>query len=132
MEKTTVVLMICLIALSGIIGAYAGFELAPKGMITTKFEYVEVPIYVYIHTYERSEIEEVANTLASTRFYVAGVYDCSEFSEALVKQLAGRGYDCGVVHGTYNGTPHDYVWVKVYVESTSGYMINSTQMKLYE
>ena len=132
MEKATVVLVVCLIALSGTIGACAGLEMAPKGMVTTKFEYVEVPTYVYIHTYERNEVEEVANTLASTRFYITGVYDCEEFSEALVKQLTGRGYECGVVHGTYNGSLHDYVWVTVYIEATSGYMINSTQMKLYE
>lgn len=135
MEKGTVILVACLVAclmiLSGTLGFKAGYEQAPKGMITTKFVDVEVLKYVYVHTYSRNEVEEVANTLAATHFYIPDVYDCTEFSEALVRQLSDRGYECGVVHGTHNGTPHDYVWVKVHIEATNGHIINSSQMKLY-
>lgn len=126
------VILLALILFVFLAGAGVGYGVRePKTITVTKFEYVEVPVvkHVFITEYERNEIEEIANGVAASHFYIPGVYDCSEFSEELVRQLRAKGYECEVVYGTHDGKPHAWVRVTIYVEATNGHIISPSEFK---
>ena len=53
--------------------------------------------------------------------YEVGVWDCSQYSEALIQELADKGIMASQMRGYWNGTSH--VWVGVWIESQYGRFI---------
>ena len=66
---------------------------------------------------------EAAQNVSNSHEYNRTGYNCRNFSIDLVAQLKEAGYDAEYCSGTYNGSPHGFVKVEVYIESTSGLII---------
>jgi len=99
----------------------------------------------YIYGVE-GRFEKIAQNLAEEYDYIPDVFDCTEFSEELNKRYKMKGWkskkisvkvDCNselfnsTICRKYNGR-HDIVYVKdVYVEATTGEIIDPSNYKVY-
>ncbi len=123
----------------------SAFGLPPKQEITI------TTIRPTIITYERHidyyseelsllEIEQLSEENTWNKEYKLHVYDCTQFSESLVKTLKSKGYKAQCTAG--NNWAFDYTnhtWVSVWVgenrfeiESTTGEILNKEQYSTYE
>ena len=67
---------------------------------------------------------EIAEEIAGATEYEADVYDCTEFSEDLVKALEDEGWVAETRWGYVNDSAHQWSVVEVPIEATSGQVIN--------
>jgi len=112
-------------------------------------------ISIYNDLDEIIEVQEIALARADSHEYIREVYDCSEFSRDLVKDLNRIGYNAEVVYGfvdDYNyylsesgdislskasalGFDEGHAWVRVYInqypyyiESVTGVILNNKKI----
>jgi hypothetical protein len=78
---------------------------------------------------------EEAQIVAENHVYEKQIYDCDDYSRELVKRLQSDGYESYYCQGTYsngiNTVEHAWVKVVVYVEATSGKVINPVEYQGY-
>lgn len=82
-------------------------------------------------------IEMLAETNSASHEYKLHVYDCTQFSKNLVKELKANGYKAQCTAGhTPNWDYPDHTWVSVWIgeqrfeiEATSGYFISEEDYK---
>jgi len=103
-----------------------------------KFE----PDYIISDTYKiQLELMPILEENANERVYELHVYDCTQFSENLVKKLKEKGFKARCEAGRYLGETNypDHTWTIVEIngqefpiEATSGYFIDTESYKNYK
>jgi len=89
---------------------------------------------------EIRKIKEIAYWNAQEEEYELHVYDCTQFSENLVKKLKAEGYEAQCTAGNnwaFDYTNHTWVsvWingVRLEIESTTGELLTTEKYKTYE
>jgi hypothetical protein len=71
----------------------------------------------------------IAQNIAGSHEYILNKYDCTQFSDDLVRNLNKEGWESRKVIGNFNGTSHEWVIVEVPIEATRGTVI---EPKVYE
>lgn len=117
----------------------------PKENIET---YKTLPVYLNIEISKDyyseqlllNEIQELSYLNALSHEYKLHVYDCTQFSEKLVKELIELGYKAQCTAGNnWNFDYTNHTWVSVWlddvryeIEATSGKILNKDDYSTYE
>jgi len=93
----------------------------------------KIPLY-----WEKKLIEEIAWEVATEREYKLHVYDCTQFSKKLKRELQKEGFKTQCTAGRYLGETNypDHTWVSVFinetrieVEATNGFVIRPEEFE---
>jgi hypothetical protein len=89
------------------------------------------------HDFKEPELLTISREVASMREYNYPVWDCSEMSRELVRRLFEKGYmNPKLVHGCFQSTSqrgnHDWVEVTIWIEATTGRIINPKKHNSYQ
>jgi len=138
-KLTILVLLYAAVYLFGLLAINAQVGIPQQ----TIYKKIEIPIEKIVYKevavkitrrnsfdYSRYDLIQQALTAAeNSGEYKAGVYDCSQFSRALVHELANRGLWGTLTYGyDLAGNPH--VWVGIQVEPMENHFLSPNAYKL--
>jgi len=132
MKKTITILFLFYTAifLFGLLAIYAQVGIPQK----TIYRKVEIPIERIVYKEVQAKttrydlIQEALTAAENSGEYEKGVYDCSQFSRALVHELADRGF-WGTISYGYKGD-EAHAWVGLQIESQTGRFLGPNAYKL--
>lgn len=106
--------------------------------VTTIYKKVKIPTEIQIEKIVDKNIqtqltkydliEQALTAAKNSGKYETGVYDCSEFSEALVHELTKRGFWATISYGYNNEIEH--AWVAIQIEPQAGEFLKPDSYKL--
>lgn len=106
----------------------------------TTCEYVNTELENFINNFDcecycdsptRPSFLTIAEEVATDHNYKKDVYDCTQFSDDLVRQLKAEGWEARKNIGFFNGKLHEWVIIDINIEATSGRVIEPRVFEKY-
>ena len=112
-----------------------GYEPPQRLKGTSVIDYGKIPLY-----WEKKLMEKIALEVSLEKDYELHVYDCTQFSKKLIRELRKEGFKARCTAGSnFDFEYSDHTWVSVFlndtrieVEATGGYIIDEEDFESYE